>query len=139
MITIFRKLLDTRWPALLWTLLIFVLLTISTGSFEHVPMMGIPQLDKLIHAFLFAALVFLWWRFLTGKWTKMKYGPILLILFLSASAYGIGMEFYQKYFTSREFELGDIYADITGAAIAVLFCRFYKKISPYGNRGRNQN
>jgi VanZ like family len=139
MIQIFRKLLDKKWPAPLWTLLIFILLTIKTGSFENVPLLGIPNLDKVVHAFLFGTLVFLWYHFITKGKTISQAGLILLMIFLSASAYGIGMEFYQKYFTSREFEIGDIYADIAGAAIGVLVSYYYKKISPYGNRGRNQN
>jgi hypothetical protein len=127
MITTVRKLLETKWPALLWTLIIFIALTVSTGTFERGPLYGIPNLDKLIHAFIFGVLVFLWWKYLSGKPNTMHPGMLLLILFLLSSAYGAGMEYYQKYFTTREFELGDIYADTVGAAISAIVCGYIKK------------
>jgi VanZ family protein len=128
MVTFIRKLLDTRWPSLLWTLIIFILLTMGSGSFEKasILMSGIPHLDKYIHAFLFGFLVFLWWYYLSGQPAKINTTALLIILFVAASAYGTGMEFYQKYFTSREFELGDIYADTAGAALSALICRYIK-------------
>jgi VanZ family protein len=121
------QLLNSRWPAYLWTLLIFILLTVRLGNLEKVPMFGIPNMDKLVHAFLFGMLVFLWWRYFYGKREMSPDVKILLILFISASAYGIGMEFYQKYFTEREFELGDIYADTAGAAVSAIICSYIKK------------
>ena len=127
MITTVRKLLETKWPALLWTLTIFIALTVSTGTFERGPLYGIPNLDKLIHAFIFGVLVFLWWKYLSGKPGMIHPGVLLLILFLLSSAYGAGMEYYQKYFTTREFELGDIYADTVGAAISAIVCGYIKK------------
>jgi hypothetical protein len=129
MITFIRKLLDTQWPGLLWTLIIFILLTIGSGSFEKASMLmaGLPNLDKVVHAILFGTLVFLWWRYLSLKSYKISSSGLLIVLFISASAYGIGMEFYQKYFTSREFELGDIYADTAGAAVSAFICSYIKK------------
>jgi VanZ family protein len=128
MVTFIRKLLDTRWPSLLWTLIIFILLTIGSGSFEKasILMSGIPHLDKYVHAFLFGFLVFLWWYYLSQQSIQISSTPLLIILFICASGYGIGMEYYQKYFTSREFELGDIYADIAGAALSALICMYLK-------------
>ena len=128
MVTFIRKLLDTRWPSLSWTLLIFILLTIGSGSFENASLLmaGIPHLDKYIHAFLFGFLVFLWWYYLSRQSDQVNSTALLIILFVASSAYGIGMEFYQKYFTSREFELGDIYADTVGAALSALICRYIK-------------
>ena len=126
-----HRLLKSRWPSLLWTIIIFLLLTIDTGSMESVPLFGIKNLDKIVHIFLFAALAFLWiYRLDNGK------TPTWIWILLLTSAFGIGMEFYQEYFTTREFELNDIYADITGAVIGTFSG---KKIGPYGNRGRNQN
>lgn len=125
------RVLRSAWPSLVWTALIFILLTINTGSMESVPLMGIKNLDKVVHMILFAILAYLWvCRFYeTGDQTWIW----VLVL---CSAYGIGMEFYQQYFTTREFELNDIFADAVGAVIGSLTG---KKIGPYGNRGRNQN
>lgn len=123
------RLLTSPWPALLWSLVVFILLTVDTGSAESFPV--IPNLDKIVHAFLFGILAFLWVFFLHHRGLK-AWIPI----FLLATLYGAGMEFYQENFTSREFEWYDILADAVGAFAGSLAG---KKISPYGNRGRNQN
>lgn len=107
------------WPSLIWTALIFFLLTIKTDNIQSVPLLGIKNLDKLVHVILFGVLLLLWAKFLTGK-RKMD-ASLLALLFLAVVAYGIGMEFYQDHFTTRAFELADIYADTTGAALAAVY------------------
>ena len=98
---------------------------------ESTPLFGIRNLDKFVHIFLFGMLAFLWiFRFDKGERTTWIW------IFILSCAYGIGMEFYQEYFTSREFELNDIYADMAGSLFGSIIG---KKIGPYGNRGRNQN
>jgi VanZ family protein len=107
------------WPSLIWTALIFFLLTVKTDNIQSVPLLGIKNLDKLVHVFLFGMLFLLWAKFLARK-TNMgafRRGG----LFLAVVAYGIGMEFYQDHFTTRAFELADIYADTAGAALAAVF------------------
>ena len=125
------RVLRSAWPSLAWTALIFILLTINTGSIESVPLMGIKNLDKLVHMFLFGILAYLWVCRYQGPGNQVWIWVLLL-----CSAYGMGMEFYQEYFTTREFELNDIFADAAGASIGSFIG---KKIGPYGNRGRNQN
>lgn len=124
-----RKILAKPWPALLWTLAIFILLTIDTHGVETGPV--IPNLDKLVHAGIFGLHSFLLVFYLGAK-GKERW----LVAFLLAALYGAGMEFYQESFTTREFEWNDIIADTAGALIGSLIG---KKIGPYGNRGRNQN
>jgi len=121
-----RKKLSSKWPAIGWTLMIFILLTVRTGSFERVPLFGVPHLDKFVHIILFGTLVFLWWAYVNGMPKEVSTNKVLLIIFLAASLFGIGMEFYQEHFTSREFELEDIYADIAGAALSSFFCSYLK-------------
>ena len=127
-----QKILNTPWPSILWTGLIFFMLTIRTGSLESVPRMPIPHLDKGVHALLFGVYTWLLLQWLHAN----RFGGIWPIVLLSAS-YGAGMEFYQEYFTTREFEWGDIIADSLGAAVPAFW--LWIKKSPYGNRGRNQN
>ena len=112
-------LLRKPWAPLIWTGLIFFLLTVKTDSIQSVPLLGIKHLDKLVHVFLFAVLYLLWAEFLGSK-TGTNF-ILLLGLFLAVSAYGIGMEFYQDYFTTRAFELADIYADAAGAVLAAMY------------------
>jgi VanZ family protein len=125
------RVLRSAWPSLAWTALIFFLLTINTGSIESVPFMGIKNLDKLAHMVLFFVLAYLWVCRLYGSGDNTWIWVLAL-----CSAYGMGMEFYQEYFTTREFELNDIIADVVGASLGSIIG---KKIGPYGNRGRNQN
>lgn len=114
-----NRFLTKPWGSLIWTVLIFFLLTINTGSIESVPLLGIKHLDKLVHIFLFGTLYILWALFLDAK---MKITlPVLLGLFIAVSGYGIGMEFYQDLFTTREFELADIFADAAGALLGGLY------------------
>lgn len=128
-----KNLLTKPWPALIWTGLIFFLLTIPTGTMESVPLLGIPNLDKLVHVILFGVFVWLWCKYLVRENKPV----IIFFIALAAIIYGVGMEFYQDRFTTRAFELADIFADAVGAITGAIY--FGKKISPYGNRGRNQN
>lgn len=112
---LFRK----PWPSLIWTGLIFFLLTVKTDNIQSVPLFGIKNLDKFVHVFLFGILFLTWAKFL-GTTMKTNY-TFLFVLFLAVSAYGIGMEFYQDNFTTRAFEVADIYADTAGAALAAIY------------------
>lgn len=106
----------------------------STDGLGGNGLWGIPGFDKVIHFSLFAAFVFLWGSYYT---ISKKYNPsrLLFILILLASAYGLGMEYYQRYFTNRSFSLWDALADTIGSIAGA----WVVKKSPYGNRGRNQN
>ena len=126
-----KKLLQSPWPLLSWTILIFILLSVDTSSVESVPFLGIKNLDKLVHAFLFGLMALLWvYRQKRMGWLS------LFLIFIAVSSYGTAMEFYQENFTTREFEWNDVIADTIGAGMGTLIG---KKIGPYGNRGRNQN
>jgi VanZ family protein len=93
---------------------------------KHLPF---ANADKVVHAILFGVLVVCSWFFAENKWNGS--GLILLYcLFLISAGYGTGMEFYQKYFTTRAFELSDIIADTIGAALGAIFCNFFKKRRP---------
>jgi VanZ family protein len=92
------------------------------------------EIDKLVHLILFAVFTFLWGTYLCEKKFKNEL-RVLIVLTLVAAGYGLIMEFYQKYFTERNFSILDALADSLGAIIGTLIT----KESPYGNRGRNQN
>lgn len=130
-----NKSLSTPWPSLGWTIVIFILLTIDGSSLSEDSGFSIPNIDKIAHVTLFGVFVIFWWHYLAPKW---KYKYLIFFIGMGSTLYGIGMEFYQQAFTSREFEWGDMIADGAGSIIAALYCIRIKK-SPYGNRGRNQN
>ncbi len=51
---------------------------------------------------------------------------IFFIVYVCASVLGIGMEYVQKYFIPfRDFEQGDIIADIIGSSVAYGICNIW--------------
>ena len=93
--------------------------------------MGKLWLDKWIHVGMFAIMVFLWCWFIT-RFEKVPESLKKGFLFISilCLAYGIGMEFVQKYFVvNRSFDEGDIIADAGGCIAGWVFSsrRYIKK------------
>jgi len=121
-------------PGLLWTVLIFYLLSMDTSGAEEFSLLKINGIDKLIHFTLFAILAFLWGAYFLNRET-MYVNQIVLVIILLTSTYGMGMEYYQKYCTNRSFSYWDGLADTFGSVVGA----WGAKKSPYGNRGRNQN
>ena len=121
-------------PGLLWTGLIFYLLSMDTSGTGEFSLLKVYGIDKLIHFVLFAILAFLWGAYFLNRETLHTKRIILLIITL-ASSYGMGMEYYQEFFTNRSFSYWDGLADAIGSVAGA----WVAKKSPYGNRGRNQN
>jgi VanZ family protein len=128
-----KKLLSSIWPAIIWTILIFILLVMPTKGLEGKDVNEIPNIDKFVHVILFSVFGFLWFSFFDSNY-PLKGNLIFPAILITGSLYGLGMEFIQKYFTERSFSLMDAFADTIGTVIGLLI-----KKSPYGNRGRNQN
>lgn len=106
----------------------------DTSGANEFSLLKVYGIDKLIHLALFAILTFLWGAYFLSKETLHGNRTIFLIIFLS-STYGMGMEYYQHFFTTRSFSYWDGLADALGSVVGALVA----KKSPYGNRGRNQN
>ena len=102
------------WPGLLWTGLVFYLLSMDTSRAGESSLLKVYGIDKLIHFVLFAILAFLWGAYFLNLKTLHANRIILLIIIL-ASAYGMGMEYYQQYFTNRSFSYWDGLADAIGS------------------------
>jgi VanZ family protein len=129
-----KKILTSSWPALIWTIIIFILLGVDN---EKVPEMGFfnfPYKDKFYHFVVFGVFSFLWHCSLSHK-TQLKPNTLLTFLLLSGAAYGMGMEVFQEQFTNRQFSWWDGLADVLGSMAGLAWA----KKSPYRNRGRNQN
>jgi VanZ family protein len=129
-----KKLLSSVWLAIIWTIAVFGLLAMPMSNVKEVGILDLFEIDKLVHLILFSVFTFLWGTYLCEKKFKNEL-RVLIVLTLVASGYGLIMEFYQKYFTERNFSILDALADSLGAIIGTLIT----KESPYGNRGRNQN
>ncbi|MES1226411.1 MAG: VanZ family protein [Bacteroidota bacterium] len=123
------KILSTIWPAALWSALIFVLLCLPGSVFPSEEVFHIPNLDKIIHIILFGCFVWLWAMYYRYNETEKK--STLIKLVILSCAYGIAMEFIQKYFIpNRSFEIRDIMADCSGAIITGIILRATKKLAP---------
>lgn len=116
--------------------LVFVLLSLPGNDFnDHTSwiskIMSLPYADKVVHMGLFGSLalsVFFHLEMLTN--TRYKTTRAKAIALIICILYGIGMEYYQKYYVpSRGFEVLDMLADAMGALCALpLFALFRKKL-----------
>jgi VanZ family protein len=103
-------------------LLIFILLSLPGSSFPTTAHWWHEYpVDKLVHVMLFGSLAFsIFSYFENASITALKTVRAKAIAILFCVLYGIGMEFYQKYFApSRGFEVNDMLADAVGALFAL--------------------
>lgn len=124
----FRKInayLQTKWPTIIWSAIVFVLLAVPIKPLREKKMLQLPQTDKVVHAFLFFVLVWLWINYIS----PLRRPSVVTLLFIAAvsSMYGISMEYIQL-FTGRDFSVGDMVADGAGAFLAAVF--FWAKNKP---------
>ena len=112
--------------ALLWVigelLLIFILLSMASSDFSTSPKwFKNVTVDKIVHVILFGSLAmsfFFYFEQSAAKSLKTTSAKALVLIF--CILYGIGMEYYQKYYVpSRGFEVADMLADAIGAILAL--------------------
>jgi VanZ family protein len=119
-------------PALLWTLIILILCSISFGSIGESSLF-FAGFDKLVHCGLFFVLtVFISYGFIRqngqGRFTFINGVLIGLI----AIAYGGIIELLQLFvFTWRGHEWSDLFADSVGAGMAVFSAWLILNASEY--------
>ena len=112
--------------------LIFILLSMPAGNTPGnkwiLYLLQLPFADKVIHIGLFGSLALSLFSHLeqysniSFRSTRTKALSLILCI-----VFGIGMEFYQKYFVpSRGFEVGDMLADAMGALLALPFFNMVK-------------
>ena len=112
--------ISTKWPTIIWSAIIFILLAMPGSGLFSESWMNKFHLDKLIHAFLFFVLVWLWLQYIQQG--KKVATVIMLFAATIATFYGVIMEFVQIY-TGRDFSVGDMLADGFGAFLGVLVAR----------------
>ena len=107
------------WP-IVWTVIIGILLAMPGSLLPNETHFTIPQFDKVVHISLFGGFVFLWNLYLSSRsLPNPRLLRLFFLIFLLAEAYGIGMEYVQKYYIpGRDFDEADIIADIIGAGLA---------------------
>jgi VanZ family protein len=114
-------------PFIGWLVFCTVLLTIPGDSLPSESWFNIPHLDKYIHIFLFSVMTVLMSRWLLKKGIPYHRDKLYIIICgLIALAYGIGMEYVQKYWVPlRSFDYTDIIADGVGAVLGIVITVFY--------------
>ena len=107
------------WP-IVWTVIIGILLAMPGSLLPNETHFTIPQFDKVVHISLFGGFVFLWNLYLSSRsLPNPRLLRLFFLIFLLAEAYGIGMEYVQKYYIpGRDFDEADIIADLIGAGLA---------------------
>lgn len=117
-------------PTLTWLILITVLLTLPGSAFPESNWFDKIWLDKWIHVGLFSLLQFnLAWSVYKFNNKQLRINT-LIWLAIGSVAYGIVMEFVQKYWVpNRSFDAGDIIADTAGTLLGAVYGwqRFIKK------------
>ncbi|MCX6204575.1 MAG: VanZ family protein [Bacteroidetes bacterium] len=107
-------------------ILVFVLLSMPGSEFSDptswiAMIMSLPFADKMIHVALFGSLAFsIFLHFELSLQPSFKTIRAKALALLFCVLYGIGMEYYQKYYVpSRGFEVKDMLADAIGALLAL--------------------
>ena len=129
--------MTNSFKTLVWVIfefvLIFILLSMSSsgepGKGWISYLLELPFADKIIHVGLFGSLAlslfFHLEQYSNISFRSTRTKALSLILCI---VFGIGMEFYQKYFVpSRGFEVGDMLADAMGALLALPFFNGVKR------------
>jgi len=119
------QLLSNRFPALLWTIIIFILLALPGNMLPSEEHLEVPNLDKYVHIILFASFVFLWSIYYATRQEKKTHsGKRFLLIMIIACLYGTAMEYVQKYFIpNRDFDIYDIASDVAGAVAGYVTVR----------------
>jgi VanZ family protein len=130
--------MTSSFKTLVWVIaefgLVFFLLSLPGSEFpDHTSwiskIMALPFSDKIVHMGLFGSLalsLFFHFELLTNS--KYKTDRAKAIALIICILYGIGMEYYQKYFVpNRGFEVLDMLADAMGALCALPLFETLKK------------
>ncbi len=129
-----KILITNKLIPFIWTACVIYLLSFDTSKASDAEFWKIAGIDKLIHFIIFLLFAYLWGVFAL-QYTQIETQKIIFLIIILGSAFGMGMEYYQKFFTNRTFSYWDGVADAFGTIVGV----WLAKKSPYGNRGRNQN
>lgn len=110
-----------KWLAIFWTAIVAFF---CLANFNELPKVSVSNYDKLGHITFHFGIVFLW--FLYYRLNENK--KALLKAFSFSFFYGIAIEICQALFTkTRSGDIFDVFANITGALLAVVFIFLIKK------------
>lgn len=120
MIETLNTLVSSKYTAILWTVIIFVLCSYPSN---HLPTI---YDDKTLHFIAFAGFTFFWFFHSSNPW----------LIILMATLYGISIEFWQAILPKsfhRGFDWYDAIADAVGGIIGMLIYLIYNRLISYLN------
>lgn len=135
-VKITKNLLEHRnfflWPALFWMAIVTFLCLINSNE---LPKVEITNYDKLGHITFHFGITFLWFLYFRLQRSNAD-RKALLKAFLVSFVYGVCIEISQGLFTdTRNADVFDVFANMTGSVIAVILCFFInKRISARANK-----
>jgi VanZ family protein len=109
-------------PAIIWFIISTILLALPGNDLPQSSFFDFPYFDKIVHFTMFFLLtVFFSYPFAILLHDKPAIKSWFISIALYALAYGIVMEFVQKYFVpGRAFEVADIMFDGFGSSAGML-------------------
>jgi VanZ family protein len=114
-------------PAMGWIVLILFLCTMPGSSIPRISILDKLHIDKVVHFVLFGGTVIL----LAYGYYKQNKGLSntgLSGIVIVVTLYGLAIEYIQKYLVAnRSFDMMDVLADGTGAAMGALIFRWVGK------------
>ncbi|MCO6498683.1 MAG: VanZ family protein [Chitinophagaceae bacterium] len=116
-------------PAIIWFIILCFLFYLPGKEVPSIGWMERLHVDKAVHFFLFAVLVFLVFKPLLFSDATVSFkNKWLVIIAAAAVIYGIVTEFIQLYFIpGRSFDIWDWVADSCGVIITVYLVRKFLK------------
>ncbi len=138
MISFLKKYFAALYVPIIWTVIIAILMCLPGSALPKETGFKIPQFDKIVHMGVFGGFVFLWSLWLSKRVSDPR---VLIrwffIFYVLGNAYGIGMEFVQKYWIpGRDYDLADMIADMMGAGVAYGLCHFLLLLPPRGAKSK---
>ncbi|MFL9482062.1 VanZ family protein [Chitinophagaceae bacterium LWZ2-11] len=114
-------------PAILGFIATLILLILPGSDIPKAQWLDDIHADKIVHIGMFASIVFLWcWPLKKSGVDVRKKRNWFLFVTISAIAYGVAMEFVQKYFIpNRSFDVYDMIADGAGAVAGYIWSRIF--------------
>ena len=122
-----NRIFKTVYPPIAWTVLIQVFLCLPGSAIPTGGAFDIPNLDKIVHIFLFGGFVLFWCLYANRQvYTQRKRALLFFLIFLLACINGIALEYVQRdYIPHRSFDEADIIVDVISASISYGLCNVY--------------
>ena len=113
------------FAAITWTLIIAYLCLESSADLPKVKVFGI---DKIVHCGFHFVFVMLWFLFFWNNNSSKNFNKFLKESVLLSFSYGIAIEIAQQLFTTtRQADVFDVLANLTGAILGYLTIQMFHK------------